>query len=156
MYQKVLVPLDGAPLAECVLPHLESMATTGQIKNVVLLRVVEPEPLPGVYQEPWETKVQDYKRTEAEHIKAAKLYLDEVSHRVKLGKATAKTEVLTGRAADSVAEYAKKNDADLLIVATHGRSGVSRWVWGSVADRILHSACVPVFMVRAPGCVPGF
>jgi nucleotide-binding universal stress UspA family protein len=44
---------------------------------------------------------------------------------------------------------------DLIIIATHGRSGVSRWVWGSVADRILRSSCVPVLMVRAPGCVPG-
>jgi nucleotide-binding universal stress UspA family protein len=45
------------------------------------------------------------------------------------------------------------NDFDLIIIATHGRSGVSRWVWGSVAERILRSACVPVLMVRAPGCV---
>jgi len=44
---------------------------------------------------------------------------------------------------------------DLIVIATHGRSGVSRWVWGSVADRILRSACVPVLMVRAPGCFPG-
>ena len=54
-----------------------------------------------------------------------------------------------------IAEYATKNEIDLIVIATHGRSGVSRWVWGSVADRILRSACVPVMMVRAPGCVPG-
>ena len=64
-------------------------------------------------------------------------------------------EVLEGNPAHTLAEYAEKNQFDLLVIATHGRSGVSRWVWGSVADRILRSACVPVLMVRAPGCVPG-
>jgi nucleotide-binding universal stress UspA family protein len=54
-----------------------------------------------------------------------------------------------------IADYASKNDVDLIIIATHGRSGVSRWVWGSVADHILRSACVPVLMIRAPGCVAG-
>ena len=48
-----------------------------------------------------------------------------------------------------------KNEVDLIAISTHGRSGISRWVWGSVADRVLRSACVPVLMVRAPGCVPG-
>ena len=64
-------------------------------------------------------------------------------------------EVLSGNPADSIADYATKNEIDLIIIATHGRSGISRWVWGSVADRILRSSCVPVLMVRAPGCVPG-
>jgi nucleotide-binding universal stress UspA family protein len=62
---------------------------------------------------------------------------------------------MVGKVAESIADYATKNGVDLIIIATHGRSGVSRWVWGSVADRVLRSACVPVLMVRAPGCVPG-
>ena len=57
--------------------------------------------------------------------------------------------------AEDVANYASKTGADLIVIATHGRSGPSRWVWGSIADRILRSSCVPVLMVRAPGCVPG-
>ena len=55
-------------------------------------------------------------------------------------------------AVDDILVHPRDRD---LVIATHGRSGVSRWVWGSVADRILRSACVPVLMVRAPGCVPG-
>ena len=54
-----------------------------------------------------------------------------------------------------LADYATKNQVDLIVIATHGRSGVSKWVWGSVADRTLRSACIPVLMVRAPGCVAG-
>ncbi|MFC2044869.1 universal stress protein, partial [Chloroflexota bacterium] len=67
-----------------------------------------------------------------------------------------KSEVLVGgQAADVIADYVTKEKADLVIIATHGRSGISRWVFGSTADRILRSACVPVLMVRAQGCVPG-
>jgi len=62
---------------------------------------------------------------------------------------------LFGRVVEELANFAEKNQIDLIIIATHGRSGVSRWVWGSVADRILRSSCVPVLMVRAPGCVAG-
>jgi len=50
--------------------------------------------------------------------------------------------------------YANKNGFELIIIATHGRSGLTRWVLGSVADRVLRSACVPVLMIRAPGCEP--
>ncbi len=57
-------------------------------------------------------------------------------------------------AVEEIAKAASDLETDLIIMATHGRSGVSRWVWGSVADRILRAACVPVLMVRAPGCVP--
>ena len=75
--------------------------------------------------------------------------------RLNLNGAQIKTEVIMGKPAEVLADYAAKNKVDLIIIATHGRSGVSRWVWGSVADRILRSTCAAVFMVRAPGCVPG-
>jgi nucleotide-binding universal stress UspA family protein len=64
-------------------------------------------------------------------------------------------EVLEGKVADTLAQWAEKNGVGLIIIASHGRSGVSRWIMGSVADRIMRSACVPVLMVRAPGCFPG-
>ena len=61
-----------------------------------------------------------------------------------------RADVIVGRVADSLADYADKSGFDLILIATHGRSGVSRWVWGSVADRILHAATIPILMVRAP------
>jgi nucleotide-binding universal stress UspA family protein len=66
-----------------------------------------------------------------------------------------RSEVLAGKAAESLAEYASKNGVDLIVIATHGRSGISHWYWGSVAERVLRSSCVPVLMVRAPGCFSG-
>ena len=69
----------------------------------------------------------------------------------------AESEVLFGEhVVDRLIEYVEKNEVDLVVIATHGRSGVSRWFVGSVADRILRAAPVPVLMVRAPGStVPG-
>ena len=61
------------------------------------------------------------------------------------------TEVIAGNVADSLIDYAEDNDIDLILIATHGRSGVSRWVRGSIADRILRASRIPVLMVRAPG-----
>jgi nucleotide-binding universal stress UspA family protein len=86
---------------------------------------------------------------------AAEDYLNRVMQTVKFNGVNVRSEILTGRATEVLADYATQNGVDLIVIATHGRSGVSRWVWGSVADRILRSACVPVLMVRAPGCVPG-
>jgi nucleotide-binding universal stress UspA family protein len=64
-------------------------------------------------------------------------------------------EVLEGKVAETLADWVEKNNVDLIIIASHGRSGISRWMMGSVADRILHSVCAPVLMIRAPGCIPG-
>ncbi len=155
MYSKTLVPLDGSELAECVLPHLESIATGCGVGEVTLLRVVEPEALPAAYDEGYTTSVADFKRAQVERKAAAEKYLKDLVGRLKHGSANVKTVVVSGKPADSIADYATKHSMDLIIIATHGRSGVSRWFLGSVADRIVRSACVPVLMVRAPGCMPG-
>jgi nucleotide-binding universal stress UspA family protein len=152
MYTKILVPLDGSELAECVLPQVEAITTGCQVSTVVFVRVAEPLDLPE-----GETRMalpeEQWKQLEADRILDAQNYLAQLVARLDFKGAQLETQVLSGKAADTLADYADGNDFDLIVIATHGRSGVSRWVWGSVADRILHSACVPVLMVRAPGCV---
>jgi nucleotide-binding universal stress UspA family protein len=152
MYRKILVPLDGSELAECVLPHVEALAKVPQVQEVVFVRVFEPFRIP-----PSDYVVNDEEiaRIEAENKAAAEKYLKELVEGVHLDGIQQRWEVLRGRVAETLADYANKNNMDLIVIATHGRSGVSRWVWGSVADRVLRSSCVPVLMVRAPGCVPG-
>ncbi len=152
MYGKILVPLDGSKLAECVLPHIEALAKGCKAKSVILLRVVEPFVVLGKYPV---SQTTDPKAIDAENKAKAEEYLDHVARRLNFDGAKIKTEVVMGNAVETITDYATKNKVDLIIIATHGRSGVSRWVWGSVADRVLRSSCVPVFMVRAPGCVPG-
>jgi nucleotide-binding universal stress UspA family protein len=95
------------------------------------------------------------RKLESEMETHAQRYLDQLVGRLKYGTSILETKVLFGSAAESLANFAEKNEVDLIVIATHGRSGISRWVWGSVADRILRAACVPVLMVRAPGCPIG-
>ena len=162
MYKKILVPLDGSELAECVLPHVESIAEGCGVQDVVFLRVVEPlhwvvppSYSPSGVDDGINFNEEDTKRLNSEIKVAAESYLSQLVSRTKYDGVNVQSEVITGKAAESIAEYATKNSLDLITIATHGRSGVSRWVWGNVADRVLRSACVPVLMVRAPGCVPG-
>ncbi len=161
MYQKVLVPLDGSELAECVLPHVETIASGCGVASAVFLRVVEPAYFPvgtvseggGVFTEVDAARTR--KDMDLRAKQDAKEYLDGLVRRLQYSTTKVKTAVVMGKAAATIADYATKNQVDLIVIATHGRSGVSRWVWGSVADRVLRSACIPVLMVRPPGCEAG-
>jgi nucleotide-binding universal stress UspA family protein len=147
MYKKILVPLDGSKLAECVLTHVETITNGCGISEVVFVRVYEP--LHAV--------AQDYilpEDSQQKGIEIAKNYLNDIKEKVKYDNAIVSSTVLVGRAPEGIADYANKNDFDLIVIATHGHSGISRWVWGGVADRILRSASIPVLMVRVPGSTP--
>jgi nucleotide-binding universal stress UspA family protein len=109
--------------------------------------------MPGGYYETSLT-AEDIKRIDSERRVDAENYLGKLVKQTRYEDVNIQSEIISGKAADSIAEYAIKNGVDLIVMATHGRSGVSRWVWGSVAGRVLRSACVPILMVRAPGCVP--
>ena len=155
MYEKIMVPLDGSELAECVLPHVEGLIKGCHVSNVVFLCVVEPPPpMPSHYVEA-SIRPEIYVETEPARKSAAKDYLDQIKNRLKYEGTELHSEVLVGRVADSLADYTEKNDIDLILIATHGRSGVTRWVRGSVADKILRYSNVPVLMVRAPGTKGG-
>ena len=160
MYTKVLVPLHGSELAECVLPHVELITGGCGVKEVVFLRVVEAmrwavAPPFGVDELSVGLPEKEVTLIDAENQAAAKKYLKQLVARTKYSGVTVNSEVIMGKAAESIADYVTRNGIELIIIATHGRSGVSRWVMGSVADRVLRSACVPVLMIRAPGCVEG-
>ena len=155
MYKKILVPLDGSELAECVLPHVAAIAGGCGVTSVTFLRVIEPYYLHAAmyaatgYGISLGLREEDIEKIDAENRSAAEKYLSEVVSRAKYKGAQVQGEVFMGKAAEGIVDYAAKNGCDLIIIATHGRSGLSRWVWGSVADRVLRSANVPVLMVRA-------
>jgi len=181
MYQKILVPLDGSELAESVLPHVESIAKGCETKDVIFVNVVKPlqTPVSGPFEfaeehpamQPDEvSRERDrFQRGEekagakqADRASAAGNYLSQTEENLKniISKINCpginlQAKVLSGEnVAETIAEYATVSKTDLIIMATHGRSGISRRVWGSVADKILRSACVPVLMIRPPSCVP--
>ncbi len=151
MYRHIMVPLDGSELAECVFPHLEAVAKGCRTRIVTFVRVVAPLPLAAgeftFTEREWQ-RIMTEDRSEAEN------YLKQLATQLNYGRIQVRTEVLTGPVADSLADWAMKNEVDLIIIATHGRSGISRWVWGSVADRVLRSANVPVLTVRATAPAP--
>ena len=157
LYNKIMVPLDGSELAECVMPHVEAITTGCKITNVVFVRVVNPIQLPASVPARGEFGFgeEDRLQLQKQHTQAAEAYLKRMVANTRLDGVVPNYEVLEGMVADTLAHWAEKNEVDLIVIASHGRSGVSRWIMGSVADRLLRSACVPVLMIRAPGCVPG-
>jgi nucleotide-binding universal stress UspA family protein len=146
--------LDGSELAECVLPHVESIAKRCGVKEVVFLRVTEPFHQALCDFEGCLTQ-EALGNVDADSKASAESYLSQLIKQTRYDGVSVTPKLITGTPAESIADYASKNSIDLIVIATHGRSGISRWTWGSVADRVLHSACVPVLMVRAPGCQPG-
>ncbi len=85
--------------------------------------------------------------------KQAQRYLGKIAKTLEAKGIKVLTEVLLGNPAEEIALYAANEGVDLIIMASHGRSGISRWAHGSVADKVLRASCVPILMVRAPGCV---
>jgi nucleotide-binding universal stress UspA family protein len=156
MYQKILVPLDGSDLAECVLPHVEAIAAGCKVSQVVLVRVVDPIRLPGSVpaRGDFGFTEKDRRQLEKHRKEAAEAYLKKIVDSLDVKGSNPSHAALEGKVAESLVDYAKNNNVDLIVIASHGRSGVSRWVLGSVADRMVRSSCVPVLMIRAPGCEP--
>ena len=157
MYQKIMVPLDGSELAECVLPHVEAIATGCKVAGVVFARVMRPihlqanVPADGILG----FNEEKLKQMEEQRKQAADSYLKKIVGSTRIEGAALSYEVLEGSVATTLSHWAEKNGVDLIVIASHGRSGISRWVYGSVADRVLRSACAPVLMIRAPGCESG-
>ena len=153
MFNKIMVPLDGSELAECVIPYVEDFIDQGEVELVVFVRVVKRFINPSSFDDSLTYIPEDWSKLETERKFSAENYLKKVVSQLKQNGVKFKTEVLVGRIGDSLIDYIKANDFDLIIIATHGRSGLSRWVIGSVADKILSASHIPVLMIRAPGSI---
>lgn len=153
----LVVALDGSELAECILPHTVALAQqrSNEPVEVLLLWVCEPPVLPSYYQP--NITVGDvtlnWKQHEQQEIakckQAAQQYLSGVEKRLKASHiSNVRSEVLVGRPADEITDYVHKHPFSLLIIATHGRSGVKRWVYGSVANNVLQGVSNPILLIR--------
>ena len=156
MYKHVMVPLDGSELAECVLSHVETITKSCQpAPKITLIRVVTPLHLYGGFElsgVPEYISPEQIQRLEDDSKQTALDYLSEQVKRLKDRGIDAEAKVIFGMASQSLTQYAEKNGIDLIIIATHGRSGISEWFWGSVAERVLKTSKIPVLMVRPNGC----
>ncbi|MDD5127337.1 MAG: universal stress protein [Dehalococcoidales bacterium] len=154
MYNKILVPLDGSKLGEAVVPFVNEIisgAKESRKIEIKLLQVV-PSERDEIIQGVGSYVHIPYTREEMEQIKrSAVAYLDKVGGELKKSpNVTVTSLVKFGN--DPAGEILKASDElniDLVTISTHGRSGISRWAFGSVADKILRGGKTPVFMVRA-------
>ena len=140
MINKILVPLDGSPLSACVLPHVVTMArTTGA--QVTLLRIIEHNHELFTSVNPAEWRLFKFE---------AQAYLDELQIQLAHWLATEpQTMVREGPAADQIIEQAQQGDFDLVILSSHGQSGMSGWNISSVAQKVIQRAGKSILLVRA-------
>jgi nucleotide-binding universal stress UspA family protein len=148
----MLVPLDGSELAELVIPHVEALAKQWgpKLVDVVLLGVCEPVVVSSDYPPTADMTWKEHKEREMARPKTeCEEYLAGVQKRLEGVGLGVRSVVLQGKPADEITEYCRKNPANnLVVMSTHGRSGISRWAYGSVADRVLHGICSPIFLIR--------
>jgi len=146
MYQKILVPLDGSEFSECSLEHVKAIAKGCSVPDVIVLMVLEIIPYRaeagGILVESFEKDA----KTRAEE------YVAKVVAKLKKDGISAKGVVLKGLPDDRILKYVDKNKVDLIIMSTHGRTGIARWAFGSVADSVVRNAKVPVLIASPSGC----
>ncbi|MFP3976044.1 MAG: universal stress protein [Dehalococcoidia bacterium] len=140
--EKILVPLDGSKLAEVSLPYVEELAKV-MGSEVTLIRVIEPidsmaRPFIGSME-------SDLK---AEEEKRAVAYLKEKEKELRDKGVTVKAESLHGKAAEEVVKYADDKSVSLIVQATHGYSGITKWLFGVITTKIVEEASQPILLVR--------
>ena len=140
MFKKILVPLDGSALAEAILPQVTELARVHNAELVVL-RVALAHAFPGA--DPTEAQLQAVRESEK--------YLEGVEQGLKGGGLHVTSVVRYGHPAEEILDHAAFGGTDLIAMSTHGRTGVSRWVLGSVAEKVLRASTTPLLLVRAPG-----
>lgn len=147
MYKKILAPMDGSELSECSMSHIKAIASGCSVPDVILLMVYEELPRSQLAAY---TPSDFFEQAKKEAQKYAMEYLGKKADELKARGINASVAFEEGNPAEKILEYAKKNGVDLIIMSTHGRSGVVRWAMGSVADKVLRHSPVPVLTV-APG-----
>lgn len=141
MFDYVLVPLDGSPLAECVLPHTVAVAQAFGAR-VTLLQVLERDYADEAAR-PVDPLAWHIKKVEAE------AYLGELAGRLQGASLQTEHKVIEGKAAEQIVEFVRHHPIDLIILSSHGRSGLSGWNVSSVVQKIILRAYVPTMIVRA-------
>lgn len=142
MYKRVVVPLDGSPLAEAILPFILEIAGPLDM-GVTLVRVVPPVP-PEVIEGSRHVILEDVEGRLAE----ARQYLAPLVERLVAKGIRAGGVARHGTPVGEIVAAAREAGADLIAMTTHGRSGLGRLLFGSVAEAVLRQAEVPVFLMR--------
>jgi nucleotide-binding universal stress UspA family protein len=141
MFDTILVPLDGSQLADCVLPHVVSIARSFDAE-VTLLRMLEKN------QANISAQLFDLLNWQINKTKAT-LYLDKIQAQLQTSNIRVQTEVLEGLIAEGITEYAQNRGMKLIILSSHGRHGLTQWGISSITQKIILSAHTSLLIVRA-------
>jgi nucleotide-binding universal stress UspA family protein len=145
---KILAPLDGSDIGEVALPYAEAVAANSRA-TINLIQIISP---PGTVEANL-LGGPDWRKFVNAMRDAGESYLKSIAERLSGKDIKVSYEVLTGDPADKIVEYSTAKGANLIAMSTHGRTGLSRWVLGSVADKVLHGARIPILLVRSPKMV---
>ncbi len=141
MIKRLLVPLDGSDLAERALVVAGDLAES--LSAVIVLARVVPPPVPGrFYSAKLLEQVQEAQAKEAE------AYLSSVAERLKADRLSVQTRVLAGEVAPTLVRFAEETRCELIVMGSHGLGGLGSQVFGSVAQKVLHTSGCPVLVVR--------
>jgi nucleotide-binding universal stress UspA family protein len=142
MHKRVLVPLDGSALAEQALPYAVAQAERFR-SELILLRAVRSSLIGNGLSLAELGWVQEHA------CEWARDYLESIATQVRTRGIPVRLVVSRDPAHEAITQYAETNDVDLIVICSRGESGPSRWLMGSVADRVVRGATTPVLLVRA-------
>ena len=137
MFKKILVPLDGSKLAEGIVPRVEWLAKVHD-GELTLIRVALAHTFPGM----------DPVQHQVNVVREAEEYLAKVENNLRSVGVRVKSVVRYGNDAQEIVDHARDRDFDLIAMSTHGRTGLTQFVLGSVANKIIHTATVPILLCR--------
>lgn len=145
MYKKILVPLDGSPRAERILPYVEEIAVKFG-SRIVFMQIVEPN---VAMVSPYDIAPYNIGEETKRHVSEARTYLAGIEGEFRAKGLEAKSCVEDGPVVPTILDVAEREDAELIAMASHGRTGLPRVFYGSVAAGVLHRADRPLMLVRA-------
>lgn len=143
MTGKMLIPLDGSELAEVVLPYAERLA--GELGyEIILLNVRHPAENP---------EFPELKSYLEKKVETTKQHIEDMSQKsnneVRVEKEIIGSGIIVNHPAEGILDYADKENISLIVMATHGRTGIKRWALGSTAEKVLSASSHPILLVRA-------
>lgn len=127
MWKKILLPLDGSDLAELALPYAQEIAIAFK-SELVLLHVNEP--------------------SEEQYLHMHELYLEKIAGQTKKLVKKVSSVVISGKTVEEIVNYTEKNDISLIIMASHGRSGIIPWATEGVASKVIDATGVPLLLIK--------
>jgi nucleotide-binding universal stress UspA family protein len=147
MYKKILVPLDGSKRAEAILPYVQALLEQNNQAKAILLQIVEPGKTFTINEVSYAEAFEVYDQATSD----AEKYLTAVQERFEEKGLQAEIYIAHGSPVQGIINSAEHRDVDLIALASHGRTGIPRVFYGSVAAGVLHSVDRPLLLVRSNG-----